>query len=182
MDGPHESRSARSLDAFLAGLQAGTLGTLWMLAWSGMGSAFVRRSFWMPEDLLATVLHPRSGIAVDFGWSTISGLALYVVIYGLLGAGFAVAARRVPMRRARTTLLALIWALVWYYILFHFAWKTISPPIALLDLTRATVVGHLIYGLVLARFDTHIPRPETHLIEPAVVQLPVEASSPEPRA
>lgn len=181
MDGLQEARTERPLDAFLAGLQAGMLGALWMLAWSGLGSAFVRRSFWMPENLLATILHPGGDIAVDFSWSTVSGLALWLVVYSLLGAAFAVAARRGPLRRARTTLLALVWALAWYYILFHFVWRTISPPVALLDVTRATVVGHLIYGFVLGRFDKHMPFPEKHMIEPAVVQLPEEAPSAEPR-
>lgn len=183
MDGPQETRPDRPFDAFLAGLQTGTLGALWMLAWSGLSSAFVRRSFWMPENLLATVLRPGNGVAANFTWGTLSGLALCFVIYGLLGAGFAVAARRISMGRTRTTLLALVWALAWYYILYHYAWTTISPAIALLDLTRATVAGHLIYGLVLGRFDTHMPRRGTHMVAvPAAVQLPEAAPSPEPRA
>lgn len=183
MDAPRDGRPRQGLDTFLAGLQAGTLGTLWMLAWMGLCSALERRSFWMPENLLATALRPRGEIAVDFTWSTVSGLALYLVIYSLWGAAFALVACRTPMTRARTSLLALVFALAWYYLAFHYLWKTISPPIALLDLTRVTVVGHLIYGLVVGRFDRHLPRAESPVSEAVVVPLAEEpAPPPEPRA
>jgi hypothetical protein len=187
MDASQDSRSPRRLEALLAGLQAGTLGTLWMLAWMGMGSVFLRRTFWAPENLLATVLHPQGEIAAEFTTATVSGLALYLVIYGLLGAGFAFLATRIPTSRARAALLAMVFALAWYYISFHYLWKAMAPLVTLLDLTRTTVVGHLIYGLVLGRFYTYLPRAGAPAGQPAIaVQASAPsaepAPSPEPRA
>jgi hypothetical protein len=157
-----------ALDAFLAGLQSGMLGVLWMLAWMGLSATWTRRSFWAPENLLASVFHPRGEIAPDFTAVTFSGLALYLLIYSLLGAGFATLAARQPMRRARTVLLALVAALAWYYFSFHLLWKTISPAVAFLNPERAAVVGHLIYGLVLGRFHRYLPPAEPQATEIAL--------------
>jgi hypothetical protein len=151
-------RAPRSIEALLAGLQAGTLGTFWMLAWMGLTAVWQRRSFWAPENLIANAFHPTSEIAADFQWSTFSGLALYVFIYGALGALFAFLTGRHAVRRARITLMALVFALAWYYFSFHLLWKTVAPAITLLDPERPTVIGHVIYGLILGRFTTYLPR------------------------
>jgi len=164
MDGVPDLRSApaiprsRSIDRLLAGLQAGTLGTLWMLAWMGLSAVWQRRSFWAPENLMANALHPRGEIAADFQWSSLSGLAVYVLIYGALGAVFAFLAGRHATRQARITLLALLFALAWYYFSFHLLWKTVAPAITFLHPERATVTGHVIYGLILSRFAAYLPR------------------------
>jgi hypothetical protein len=61
------------------------------------------------------------------------------------------AARR-PPQPIRITLLALVFALAWYYFSFHLFWKAVSPAIAVLHAEQSTIVGHLIYGLFLGRF------------------------------
>jgi hypothetical protein len=165
----------RTLDAFLAGLQAGTLGVMWMLAWTGLCAMWLRRSFWAPENLLASVFHPDSNITIDFSGSTLSGLALYLLVYGLAGAGFAVLAVRQPMRPARTVLLAVLMALAWYYFSFHLLWRTVSPSIAFLNAERPAVLGHVIYGLVLGRFHTYLPRDEKRATEVVETETNVPA-------
>ena len=89
-----ERRPAKFLTAFLAGLQAGMVGVWWMLAWMGASAVWQRRSFWTPENLMASVFYGDAAIRPGFAASTVSGLALYVLLYSLLGAGFAMAAGR----------------------------------------------------------------------------------------
>src|SRR5664279_5520222 len=102
-----ERRSARSLSAFLAGLQAGMLGVWWMLAWMGVSAVWRQRNFWTPENLMASVFYGDAAIRRGFAASTVSGLALYVLMYSLLGAGFAMAlSDRLP--RPRVTLAAIV--------------------------------------------------------------------------
>ena len=60
----------QTVDAFLAGLQAGMLGVLWMLAWMGFTAAWQRRSFWTAENLMASAFHPNGNLAAAFGWNT----------------------------------------------------------------------------------------------------------------
>jgi len=82
-------RPAKPLAVFLAGLQAGMIGICWMLAWLGLSAMGQRRSFWTAENLMASVFHGDAAIRRGFGFSTLSGIALYLLIYSLLGALFA---------------------------------------------------------------------------------------------
>jgi len=161
------------VDAFLAGLEAGMVGVLWMLVWTGLCATWLRRSFWAPENLLASVFHPDGSIAMDFTTSTISGLALYLLVYSLVGAGFAVLVRK--QRPARRVLLAVVMALAWYYLSFHLLWKTISPSIAFLHAERPAVLGHVLYGLVVGRFHTYLPKRETGVTEAAETETKITA-------
>jgi len=157
MDAAAEGRPANSVRLLLAGLEAGMLGALWMLAWMGLSATWQRRSFWMPENLMATAFASDAPIRTGFAAGTISGLALYLLIYSLLGALFAFALRgRMP--RWRVLLWAVAFALAWYYLSFHGIWKSVIPLLARLHVERATVLGHLLYGTVLARYPVYLER------------------------
>jgi hypothetical protein len=156
-------RFAKSLPAFLAGLQAGMLGVWWMLAWMGASAVWQRGSFWTPENLMASVFYGNAAIIPGFGASTASGLALYLLLYSLLGAGFAMA-MAAGLPPPRLALASIAFALCWYYVAFHLLAKAVSPLVALLDAERATVLGHVIFGAVLARFPLYLQ----HASEPPV--------------
>src|ERR1044071_4243347 len=100
MDPATDSRPAPTLSVFLAGLQAGMLGICWMLIWLGISAEWQRRSFWTAENLMASAFYGGSAIRSDFASPTLSGMAVYLVLYSLIGAVFAVLVRdRVPRRR-----------------------------------------------------------------------------------
>jgi hypothetical protein len=82
------------------------------------------------------------------------------------------------MRHARTVLLALLAALVWYYFSFHLLWRTISPAIAFLNAEPPAVAGHLIYGLVLGRFYSHMPRSERPAAESVATETETKITTP----
>ena len=151
-----ERRFAKFLPALLAGLQAGMVGVWRMLAWMGASAVWQRGSFWTPENLMASVFYGNAAILPDFAASTVSGLALYLLLYSLLGAGFAMAvSSRLP--RPRLALASIAFALSWYYIAFHLLARFVSPLVTLLDPERTTVLGHAIYGALLARFPVYLP-------------------------
>jgi hypothetical protein len=60
-----------------------------MLAWLGVSAMGQRRRFWAAENLMATVFHGDTAIRRGFASSTLSGLALYLLAYSLLGGLFA---------------------------------------------------------------------------------------------
>jgi hypothetical protein len=152
-----DRRSANSLAAFLAGLQAGMVGVWWMLAWMGATAVWQRRSFWTPENLMAGVFHGNAAIRPGFAASTVSGLALYILSYSLLGAVFAMAvAGRLP--QPRLALASMVFVLCWYYIAFHL----------MLDPEGTTLLGHAVYGALLARFPVYLP----HAADPTIASAP----------
>jgi len=150
--------SAGALAVWLAGLQAGMLGVLWMLAWMGVSSAWQDRGFWMPENLFATAFYGGPAIQPGLARTTFSGLALYLLLYSLLGAGFAAVVRG-RLTRGRTLLAAVLFGAAWYFLSFHWIWKTAMPLAYLLHPENATFLGHLIYGTFLGRFPIYLEPP-----------------------
>jgi hypothetical protein len=133
----------------------------------GASAVWQRRSFWTAENLMASVFYGNAAIRRGFAASTVSGLALYVLLYSLLGAGFAMAVGG-RLQRLRLALASVAFALCWYYAAFHLAAKAAWPLVALLDTERTTLLGHAIYGAVLARFPEYLPR----AAEPPVASAP----------
>jgi len=165
MDAATPPPRAAALPALLAGLQSGLVGALSMLAWLGVIAEFQQRNFWIPVNLMASFFYGPDAIRSGFASQTVSGLAIYIVIYSLLGALLAVALRdRLP--RVRTFLVAIAFAIVWYYVTFRLVWKSVMPYVALLHVERATAMGHLIYGVILGGYPAHLPKTATVAAEP----------------
>jgi len=155
-----------TLTATLAGLQAGMLGVFWMLGWLGVSATWQNRSFWTAENLMATAFYGGSAIRPGFTRETFSGLALYLLIYSLLGALLAAVVRG-RVSRTRAVLFSVLFALAWYYVSFRLIWRTVLPLVFLLHTSQATVFGHLVYGVVLGRFPLYLhPKPAVQTVEP----------------
>jgi hypothetical protein len=152
-------RPANPLAVFLAGLQAGMIGICWMLAWLGLSAMGQRRSFWTAENLMASVFHGGAAIRRGFGFSTLSGMALYLLVYSLLGAGFAVAARN-RFTGLGTVLVGVLFSVGWYCLWFRALGQAAMPLVWLLHAENSTAFGHVIFGALLARFPAYLPKPE----------------------
>ena len=144
-----------------------------MLFWLGCSAAWHQRSFWTPENLMASVFFGANSIRGGFAWHTFSGLALYLAIYILLG-GLVGLVLRDRLPRLRTLLVSMAFAVAWYYASFRWLWKGVMPLVWLLHAERATMVGHLIYGALLGRFPAYLERGATEPVTPS----PARFSSP----
>jgi hypothetical protein len=173
MDGARETRHAGALSSLLAGLQAGMMGVLAMLAWLGVSAEWQRRSFWTSENLMASVFYGNQAIRAGFAGRTLSGLAVYLLLYSLLG-GLLAWAVRDRLARIRVLMVSVLYALVWYYLSYRLLWKAVAPLIVLLHVERATVLGHLVYGTLLARYPVYLPQPA---VPAPPSPTPAEASS-----
>ena len=178
MDAATDSPTSKvRLATFLAGLEGGMVGVLWMLAWLGISSLWQQRGFWTPENLMATAFDRNATLAPPFTWTTCVGLALYVVIYSLLGAAFSSVVRdRAP--RGRVMLLAIAFALAWYYASFRWAFTFALPLVAFLHVEQSTLVGHLLYGAMLGRYPVYVQRlmgmaPPAVAMEAPPIEAPV---------
>ena len=156
MNASMEHRPANLLAVFLAGLQAGMAATFWMLAWLGVSAIWQRRSFWSAVNLMASVLAGNGAIRNGFAPTTLGGIALYLLIYSLLGAVFALMVRD-RFTRFGKLLLGIFYAVGWYYLWFRELGQTLMPLVWLLHAERATVFGHVIFGALLPRFPSFLP-------------------------
>jgi hypothetical protein len=179
MEDTTETRVPAAFSAMLAGLQAGMVGALWMLAWLGVSAAWQNRGFWSSENLFATAFYGGDAVRSGFGVKTLPGLALYLVLYSLLGGIFALALRGRP-RSGRLTLAGILFSLGWFYVSFHLLWKTAMPLVYLLYPDRPTVVGHLIFGVCIGRFPAHYPGQVSKPAAPDSVETPSPGETPPP--
>jgi hypothetical protein len=108
---------------------------------------------------------------------TFSGLALHLTLYSLVGVMFALAVRD-RAGRLRATLIGIIAALAWYYLMFGFIWKAVNPTLALYSPDRSMLIGHLLYGGILGKFPLYAsPKPRTASVsEPAMIEASAEQS------
>jgi hypothetical protein len=175
MDDTTETRLPGAFSASIAGLQAGMLGALWMLAWLGVSAAWQNQGFWNTENLFSTAFYGSGGLRSDLSMKTLPGLALFLLLYSLLGGLFALAMRHQP-RSLRLTFTGILFAVAWFYLSFHVIWKSALPLVYLLYSERPMVVAHLIYGVCVGRFPAHFarrPKPPAPMVTP-VVTAPLE--------
>jgi hypothetical protein len=152
---------------FLAGLEAGMLAVLCFLAWMGATAVFAHRSFWTSENLMASVFYGGDAIRSGLAATTFSGLALYLLLYSLLGGAFAAAlGNRLP--RLRLTLAGVLFGVCWYWLSFRLIWRSVAPLVTLLHIESPTILGHVLYGALLARYPLYAAR----------WQAPAQASPP----
>lgn len=171
MDAATPRPHAAALPALLAGLQSGMIGALCLLLWLGVIAEWQQRNFWIPVNLMASAFYGPRAIRSGFASETVSGLAVYIALYTLLGAGLALALRD-RLSRPRTVLVAMAFALVWYYVSFRLLWKSAIPLAALLHVERTTAFGHLIYGAVLGAYPGRLPRQAAPEPGPPVLDAP----------
>jgi hypothetical protein len=155
MNASMERQPVKPLTVFLAGLQAGMIATLWMLVWMGVSSLWQRRGFWSAANLMASVVAGNSAIRTGFAFTTVTGIALYLLIYSLLGAVFGVLARD-RFTPLGTLLLAIFYSVGWYYLWFRGVAQAVMPLVWLLHAERATAFGHVIFGALLPRFRSFV--------------------------
>lgn len=154
-ENPHETRQAECL---LAGLEAGIIATLVLLGWLALASAWYRRSIWTTANIMATTFYGEAALGGVFTSRTVAGLALYVVLYGTIGALFGLAlASQGP--GLRTTLIGVLAGLGWYYLSFALLWRNVNPLISLYTHRGPMMAGHLLYGVLLGRFPRYLHPP-----------------------
>jgi len=162
---------------FLAGLQAGMIGICWMLAWLGLSALGQRRSFWTAENLMDSVLQGDAALRPGFGFRTLSGMALYLLAYSLLGAAFALAARQ-RFTGLGAVLVGVLVSVGWYWLWFRALGATLMPLVWLLHPESSTVFGHVIFGVAISRFPAYLPAPDEEAAPQAAPQV-TQAPAPE---
>jgi hypothetical protein len=155
-----EQVPAGGLASFFAGLQAGMVAAFWMLIWLGVSAMWMRHSFWSPANIMASALRGEAAIRPGFSSGTPSGIALYLMLYSLLGAIFAFAVRQ-QLTGLGTLLVSILVSLAWYWLWFRFLALRTMPLVWLLHTEKSTQFGHVIFGALLARFGDYLPAVKT---------------------
>jgi hypothetical protein len=170
----------------LAGLQAGVLGAFVILACLMIGSLWDGRSIWFVPNLFATTFFGGAAYRNHFVRATWSGLAILFAAYGGLGAiwgwlwGDRQGSKDKPNSRAMLRLFGAIAGILVYLIAYDLVWKHVNPLVILYAPARQLQVGHILWGIVLARSPLYARRIGDTLAPPPVPQDVVhELGAPE---
>jgi hypothetical protein len=142
-------------DCLLAGLEAGIVAVLILLGWLALASAWYRRSIWTTANLMATTFYGEAALSRGFSTRTLAGLALYLVLYGIIGALFGLAIQN-RGSGIRVTLTGALVGLGWYYLSYALLWRTLNPLIPLYTHNGPMLAGHVLYGGFLGRFPRYL--------------------------
>lgn len=133
----------------LAGIQAGVLGVMVMLACTALGSIVDGRSVWLVPNLFASVFYGADAFQNSFVYSAWSGISLLVLFYGLIGVGWGCVWRE--SEKPGLAFFGGIFGLGIYFLLFPLVWKRMSPMIALYAPERQLELGHILWGMALSK-------------------------------
>jgi hypothetical protein len=158
MDDGENQSGGPEVYGLLAGLEAGIIAALVLLGWLALASAWYRHSIWTSANILATTFYGEAALGGVFTSRTVAGLALHLMLYGIVGAlfGLALASRESGLR---LTLIGVLAGLGWYYLSFALLWRIINPLISLYTHRGPMIAGHVLYGALLGRFPTYLQPP-----------------------
>lgn len=162
----------------LAGLQAGIVGVVWMFVCFFVGAIWTDSGLWSVPNLFATLFHGEYAYQNEFFRSTWSGIALLVVIYGGIGALWGMMWR--GRRRPLFAFTGAIMGLLVYYLFFDFIWPHANPMIADYAPVRELQLGHILWGVALAKSPAYAARIATALTPAAEYQPPPDSNGPSP--
>src|SRR5437868_15235127 len=114
--------SAKVLQA-VAGVESGILGGALMLVWLGLLSFLQGRSVWSIPNLLASTFYGEEALRRGFRWTTLSGLALHLIVSAAAGLLFGLAVSRITSRGRRVMLLGIAAGVVWYFVSLGVFWR-----------------------------------------------------------
>src|SRR5947208_17003817 len=109
------SRAGSSLLRAVAGLESGVIGGVFMLAWLAMLSALQGRSVWSVPNLLASTFYGEAALRRGFRWTTLSGVALELVVSVAAGLLFGSAVNGIA-GRGRVMTLGFAAGVAWYFV------------------------------------------------------------------
>jgi hypothetical protein len=145
------------LKAAVTGLEAGVLGGFAMLGALAGASVADQDAWWRFPNLLASTFYGAKVLRSGPGWPTISGVALQIVIAGIAGAIFGALFGKAP--GALRIVLGFGWGALLFYA-SEMLYRRVAPFVALYQAETSTLLGHVLYGLCLARMRP-IARPMT---------------------
>jgi hypothetical protein len=165
----HAANEKFPLRHALAGLQAGVLGALVLFACVMIGSLWDDRSIWVVPNLFATTFFGGNAYRNQLLRTSWTGIALIIAMYGALGVlwGCIWRDRRIPW----LGFYGAVTGLCIYFLFFDSLWRHVNPLITLYAPDRQLQLGHVLWGIVLARSPLYSRRiADAVLNKPPVVQ------------
>ena len=135
---------------WLAGLDAGVCGALWVLFWLALHGRLSGSLWWSKFNVAASPFFGDRVFSAGLGRVTLAGAALLFVVYSILGA---VLGRLTPAppRWPRSLFVGLTGALLFHLLAQRWGWSLLNPFAPTWFTPQATLPAHLLFGLAMVR-------------------------------
>jgi hypothetical protein len=172
----NQAGDSRWVRRLLAGIEAGVLGGLAMIAGVAVVAAATHQPVWTAPNLFASLFLGPTALDRAFRSSTLSGLALQLVAAGLLGLAFGACAGG-SRSRLRVFLLGILVGLIWYYLTQTLLMRKFGVTALLYIAPKTMLFGNMCFGIVLGLYPVFLKAGEG---KPLRASGPTEAISPQP--
>jgi hypothetical protein len=152
--GDHSSWISK-INLAMAGVEAGVLGGLFMMLWLAILSALQGRSIWSVPNLLASTFYGEEALRRGFRWTTLSGVALQLVVSVAAGLLFGSAVNGIA-GRGRVMTLGFAAGVAWYFLSEGLFWKYVNPLVPLYTHGGGMFMAHIGFGFFLGSFPRYL--------------------------
>lgn len=152
---PATSLAPSRSERLLAAMQAASLASILTIFWCGIASNSSSHSFWTVPNLMAGLFYGNASLRPDFGFHTLSGLAIHFLLSTIFAMLFAVA---IPptLRPLTSILLGVLAATSWFYILDGFFWRKAFPPLALYSRRPSIFFSFVLMGICIGLYSVFV--------------------------
>lgn len=146
------------IDRLLAGIQAATLSTGISIFWTGVASTSSDHSFWTYPNLLAGIFYGGSSLRPDFGFYTLTGIALHLLLTTIFALIFSAI---VPsaIRPWTSLLLGILAATFWFYLIDGFFFRPAFPPLSLYSRRPSIFFAFVLMGICVGLYSVFVRIP-----------------------
>ncbi len=152
---PASPLQATRLDRLFAALQAGSLASLLMIFWCGIASRSSSHSFWTFPNLMAGIFYGQNSLQPDFGFYTLSGLSVHLLLSAIFALIFAAVIP--PTLRPLTSLvLGILSATTWFYLLDGFFWRNSFPLVSQYSRRPSIFFSFVLLGICVGLYSVFV--------------------------
>jgi hypothetical protein len=174
----NQAGALRWVPRLLAGIEAGVLGGLAMIAGVAAVAAATGQPVWTAPNLFASLFLGPAALDRTFHSATVSGLALQLFAAGLVGLAFGACAGG-SRSRLRVFLLGILAGLIWYYLAQTLLMRKFGVTALLYTAPKTMLFGNLCLGVVLGLYPVFLKAAEGN---PRRAATPPEPAAPEEAA
>jgi hypothetical protein len=139
----------------MAGVEAGVLGGVFEIVWLAMLSLLQGRSIWSVPNLLASTFYGEAALRRGFRATTLSGVALHLIVSAAAGLLFGFAVSSIASR-GRVMFLGVAAGVAWYFLSLGVFWKLVNPMVPLYARGAGMLLAHVGMGVFLGSFPKYL--------------------------
>jgi hypothetical protein len=132
-----------------AGLDTGTTGGVLVLLWVVLQGVVAGQYWWAKLNVVSAVFYGDAVFHMGLGRASLAGAALLLVVYALLGVGFALTG--VAGGFSRMLIRATVFVLAWHLVADRWVWRQFHPFAPLYYGSFGMLPAHALYLLALSR-------------------------------